>query len=91
MFQAHKDELDAWCKASVSASFQHALNAYGPRSPFGLADPGQSLVGNPSGHWDFRLQNSYVTPSAPVTQHQSGSLILEAAGLFVAEERVVTN
>ena len=36
-------------------------------SPFGLADPSQSLVGNPTGHWDFRLQNVFVTPSGPVT------------------------
>ena len=51
----------------ATSPFQYGLNAYGPGSPFGLADPSQSLVGNPTGHWDFRLQNVFVTPSGPVT------------------------
>jgi outer membrane autotransporter protein len=51
----------------ATSPFQYGLNAYGPSSPFGLADPSQSLVGNPTGHWDFRLQNVFVTPAGPVT------------------------
>lgn len=53
--------------ATVSGSpFQYHLNAYGPGSAFGAADPGQNLVGNPNGYWDFRLQNVYVTPVGEV-------------------------
>ena len=51
----------------ATSPFQYGLNAYGPGSPFGLADPSQSLVSNPTGHWDFRLQNVFVTPAGPVT------------------------
>ncbi|MBS0222056.1 MAG: autotransporter outer membrane beta-barrel domain-containing protein [Proteobacteria bacterium] len=43
--------------------FQYHLNAYGPGSSFGRADPGQNIVGNPGGFWDFRLQNVYLDPS----------------------------
>ncbi len=43
--------------------FQYRLNAYGPGSTNGLADPGQNLVGNAGGYWDFRLQSIYVTRS----------------------------
>jgi len=46
--------------------YQYHLYAYGPGSPNGAADPGQSLVGNPGGHWDYRLQNAYVSPEGPV-------------------------
>lgn len=46
--------------------YQYSLNAYGPGSAFGAADPAQNLVGNPGGYWDFRLQNVFVTPAGPV-------------------------
>jgi outer membrane autotransporter protein len=46
--------------------YQYHLNAYGPGSAFGAADPTQNLVGNPSSYWDYRLQNVFVTPSGPV-------------------------
>jgi outer membrane autotransporter protein len=55
--------------------FQYKLNAYGPGSPNGAADPRQSLVGNAGNHWDYRLQNAYVTPQGPVepeTESPSG-------------------
>jgi outer membrane autotransporter protein len=48
--------------------FQYNLNAYGPGSPNGLADPGQNqtAVGNPGGYTDYRLQTAYVTPAGPL-------------------------
>ncbi len=42
--------------------YQYHLNAYGPGSPNGPAYAPQDLVGNPAGHWDYRLQNAYVSP-----------------------------
>jgi outer membrane autotransporter protein len=47
--------------------YQYHLNAYGPGSAFGAADPTQNLVGNPGSYWDFRLQNVFVTPTGPVS------------------------
>jgi outer membrane autotransporter protein len=47
--------------------YQYHLNAYGPGSPNGVADPAQNLVGNESGYWDYRLQTAYVDPSGPVS------------------------
>jgi outer membrane autotransporter protein len=46
--------------------FQYHLNAYGPGSANGAADPSQNLVGNAGSYWDFRLQNVYVSPSGEV-------------------------
>ncbi len=46
--------------------YQYRLYAFGPGSAIGPADPSQSLVGNPSGHWDYRLENVYVEPTGPV-------------------------
>ena len=46
--------------------YQYQLYAYGPGSPNGAASAAQSLVGNPAGHWDYRLQNAYVSPEGPV-------------------------
>jgi outer membrane autotransporter protein len=46
--------------------YQYRLYAFGPGSAIGPADPSQSLVGNPSGHWDYRLENVYVDPTGPV-------------------------
>jgi outer membrane autotransporter protein len=47
--------------------FAYHLNAYGPGFPNGSASPSQSLVGNPSGFADYRLQSAYVDPGGPVT------------------------
>ena len=52
--------------AVAGSPYQYHLNAYGPGSPNGAADPGQNLVGNAANYWDFRLQSAYVTPSGPV-------------------------
>ena len=52
--------------------FQYRLNAYGPGSSFGPASPGQNLVGNSGGYWDFRLQNAFVTPSGDPATPGSG-------------------
>lgn len=46
--------------------YQYRLYAYGPASAHGDADPAQSLAGNASGYWDYRLQSAYVTPDGPV-------------------------
>ncbi len=45
--------------------FQYHLNAYGPGSVNGAAAANQSLVGNPGGQWDYRLQTAYVAPTGP--------------------------
>lgn len=50
--------------------YQYHLNAYGPGSSNGAADPSQNLVGNAANYWDFRLQSAYVTPSGPVQPGQ---------------------
>ena len=52
---------------SNGTPYQYHLIAYGPGSPNGLATASQSLVGNASGHWDYRLQSVYVTPTGPAT------------------------
>jgi outer membrane autotransporter protein len=60
--------------AAAGTPFQYRLNAYGPGSRFGAANPSQNLVGNPGGYWDFRLQNVYVTPSGdPATPADAGN------------------
>ena len=59
--------LGGYVAGGAMSPFQYHLNAFGPGSPFGPADSSQSLVGNPTGHWDFRLQNAFVTPSGFVT------------------------
>ena len=51
--------------------YQYVLNAYGPGSPHGPAAPSQSLVGNPAGFWDYRLQNAYVDPEGPITEPEA--------------------
>ncbi|MBN9487581.1 MAG: autotransporter outer membrane beta-barrel domain-containing protein [Alphaproteobacteria bacterium] len=50
--------------------YQYHLNAYGPGSSNGAADPSQNLVGNAANYWDFRLQSAYVTPAGPVQPGQ---------------------
>jgi outer membrane autotransporter protein len=66
--------------AAAGTPFQYRLNAYGPGSRFGAADPSQNLVGNPGGYWDFRLQNVYVTPSGdPATPADAGNARLAVA------------
>ncbi|MCI0151918.1 autotransporter-associated beta strand repeat-containing protein [Paraburkholderia sediminicola] len=47
--------------------FQYRLHAYGPGSPAGVADGSQSLVGNTSSNWDYRLQSAFVDPNGPAT------------------------
>ncbi|WP_407152103.1 autotransporter outer membrane beta-barrel domain-containing protein [Bradyrhizobium sp. ORS 86] len=49
-----------------SGPYVYNLNAYGPGSPNGQADPGQTLIGTPGANWDYRLQNVFVTPAGPV-------------------------
>lgn len=49
-----------------SLPYRFQLNAYGPDSINGPADPLQNLVGNPDDYWDYRLQSVYMTPSGPV-------------------------
>lgn len=46
--------------------FAYRLNAYGPGFPNGPADPTQSLVGNPGGFADYRLQSAYVDPGGTI-------------------------
>ncbi|KTD52583.1 Antigen 43 precursor [Legionella quinlivanii] len=53
-----------------SSPYRFQLNAYGPGSIYGPADPEQNLVGNPGSYWDYRLQSVYMTPSGPVLPNQ---------------------
>ncbi|MCE3045319.1 autotransporter outer membrane beta-barrel domain-containing protein [Legionella sp. 16cNR16C] len=53
-----------------TSPYRFQLNAYGPDSIYGPADPAQNLVGNPGGYWDYRLQSVYMTPSGPVLPNQ---------------------
>jgi hypothetical protein len=46
--------------SDLGTPYEYELNAYGPGSPNGPADPGQTLVGNPNTHWDYRLQTIYI-------------------------------
>lgn len=55
--------------------FQYQLNAYGPTSPNGPADPSQSLVGS-GAHWDYRLHRRRDTNRARVAA-RGMSLTLE--------------
>jgi outer membrane autotransporter protein len=47
--------------------YQYQLYAYGPGSPNGRASVTQSLVGAVGPHWDYRLENVYISPEGPVT------------------------
>ena len=47
---------------SGDTPYQYHPFAYGPGSPNGPGFAPQSLVGGTGNHWDYRLQNAYVTP-----------------------------
>jgi outer membrane autotransporter protein len=51
---------------SNGTPYQYRLYAFGPGSPNGAASAAQTLVGNPAGHWDYRLQSVFVTPGGPI-------------------------
>jgi outer membrane autotransporter protein len=71
--------------------YLYHLNAFGPGSPNGLADPSQNLVGNSSSYWDYRLQSVYepggppATPTRLAVVPQAASYISAATGMFSAQ------
>jgi outer membrane autotransporter protein len=69
--------------ANFGTPFQYRLNAYGPDFPNGPADPSQSLVGNPGGFSDYRLQNVFVD-GRPAVAPQVPAYISTGRGLFQA-------
>jgi len=60
--------------ANLDTPFVYHLNAYGPGSPNGPADPSQADPNLPSDPltWDFRLQSAYETPSGQVEPEPEG-------------------
>jgi outer membrane autotransporter protein len=49
---------------TVGTPYQYGLYAYGPGSPNGAAETSQKLITG-ADHWDYRLQNAYVSPVVP--------------------------
>jgi outer membrane autotransporter protein len=54
--------------ATGGTPFRYNLNAFGPGSPFGPADPSQSVVESDPLTWDYRLQSAFVDPAGPVAE-----------------------
>ncbi|MBV9656282.1 MAG: autotransporter outer membrane beta-barrel domain-containing protein, partial [Acetobacteraceae bacterium] len=73
---------------TAGTAYSYRLFPFGPGSPYGPADPTQSLVGGGGGgNWDYRLESSFVSNGSTVRLQvapQVASYITAPTALFMA-------